>query len=221
MTYRKTPGGLEYELVRKDIKNIYLRIREGRICISAGRKYRIADIETFIDSKRAWILSRLGNTEVVLPDEMKLLGNRYSIRTVMAEKESIGPGKDGEIVICLTGRSKEDAKERLIAEYKQKAAEYFFYRAVCGALPLFEEYRIPMPEIQVKDIRSAWGKCAYTKGKVIFALMLIEKPYRLIEYVAVHELAHFIYHDHQKAFHALMTKVMPDYKERRKALKNS
>jgi predicted metal-dependent hydrolase len=36
--------------------------------------------------------------------------------------------------------------------------------------------------------------------------------------VVMHEFTHFIQPDHSTAFHALMTTLMPDWKERKKRL---
>lgn len=43
-------------------------------------------------------------------------------------------------------------------------------------------------------------------------------PKEAIEYVVVHEFAHFAHPDHSRAFWALVAEIMPDYKERKKLL---
>ena len=40
-------------------------------------------------------------------------------------------------------------------------------------------------------------------------------PKRLLEYVVAHELCHFRYHDHSREFWRLLSRVMPDYGQRR------
>ena len=47
---------------------------------------------------------------------------------------------------------------------------------------------------------------------------LIETPVCCIEYVVMHEFCHFIHPDHSRAFHALMTGMMPDWKQRKQLL---
>ena len=41
-----------------------------------------------------------------------------------------------------------------------------------------------------------------------------------VDYVVVHELAHIRYKNHKKEFYALIEAYMPDYKQRRRLLKN-
>jgi predicted metal-dependent hydrolase len=49
--------------------------------------------------------------------------------------------------------------------------------------------------------------------------MLIAAPRPAIEYVVVHELAHFVHQNHSKEFYGLVRSILPDYKERKKMLK--
>jgi len=43
-------------------------------------------------------------------------------------------------------------------------------------------------------------------------------PRQLIDYVIVHELCHLIDHNHGSRFYALMSKIMPDWEEKRESL---
>lgn len=56
------------------------------------------------------------------------------------------------------------------------------------------------------------------KHKITFNSLLLEKPLESIEYVVVHEFAHFIHPDHSKAFYAFVGQILPDWKERREKL---
>lgn len=46
-------------------------------------------------------------------------------------------------------------------------------------------------------------------------------PMECTEYIMVHELAHLVQADHSPAFHAVVTEVMPDWKERKKRLREA
>jgi predicted metal-dependent hydrolase len=48
----------------------------------------------------------------------------------------------------------------------------------------------------------------------------MEAPERCIEYILLHELCHLIHANHSARFHALVTKLMPDWKERKALLEN-
>ena len=86
--------------------------------------------------------------------------------------------------------------------------------------PLFRQYigNTP-PEIKVKSLRATWGIC-HTRDKYIsLSKRLYLKPVEAVEYVILHEYAHFVHHNHQKEFYSLIESIMPDYKSRKKLLK--
>jgi hypothetical protein len=52
-----------------------------------------------------------------------------------------------------------------------------------------------------------------------FSWRLLMTPIDVIDYVVIHELAHIVHHNHSKRFWSLVEKWMPDYRERRKKLR--
>jgi predicted metal-dependent hydrolase len=84
--------------------------------------------------------------------------------------------------------------------------------------PLVKEAGVPYPVLKVRTMKSRWGSCLYRKGVVTLNAALAACPEELQDYVALHELCHFLHPDHSPAFHAAMTARMPDWKERRKKL---
>ena len=55
---------------------------------------------------------------------------------------------------------------------------------------------------------------------VTLNLELIKRDISYLDYVIVHELSHFKYHNHQSDFWTLVGKYYPKYKEARKMLKD-
>ena len=56
--------GIEYELLRKDVKYINLRVnKQGRVVVSAGKKVPFSVIEEFVQSKSIWIITHLAEME--------------------------------------------------------------------------------------------------------------------------------------------------------------
>lgn len=72
--------------------------------------------------------------------------------------------------------------------------------------------------ITVRDQKTRWGSCS-SKGNLNFNYRLAYMPSAILDYVVVHELAHLRHMDHSKEFWALVGVYLPDYKERRKWLK--
>lgn len=94
-----------------------------------------------------------------------------------------------------------------------------FTRVSDEIFPLFQDVlKGKKPLIIVKNSKSRWGVCYPQKNTLIFSTMLAAKPMEAIEYVILHEYVHFLHPDHQAGFHAEMTRLMPDYRQRRKLL---
>ena len=71
----------------------------------------------------------------------------------------------------------------------------------------------------MRAMRSCWGNCRPERAVVTFNALLAAVPEEDIEYVAAHELTHFLHADHSPAFYAALGRVIPDWKARRAALR--
>ena len=74
------------------------------------------------------------------------------------------------------------------------------------------------PVLKVRQMKTRWGVCVPAKREITFSLRLAEKPRAAVEYVVLHEYAHFVRADHSPAFWAVVARYMPDYKARRRLL---
>ncbi len=75
------------------------------------------------------------------------------------------------------------------------------------------------PIIKVRDMKTRWGVCKPAANQITLNLRLAQKPIQAIQYVILHEYAHFFVMGHGKDFWEVVQKYMPDYKERKKLLK--
>lgn len=72
--------------------------------------------------------------------------------------------------------------------------------------------------VRIRDNTSTWGTCS-KYNDITISLRLLFMPQELLEYVMVHELAHTKVRGHGKRFWSHVASALPDYKERRKALR--
>ena len=73
--------------------------------------------------------------------------------------------------------------------------------------------------IRIRTMKTRWGSCNYRKGTLNFNLCLIDQPMECVEYVVMHEFAHFVHPNHSAAYHSLMSALMPDWKQRKARLR--
>ena len=91
--------------------------------------------------------------------------------------------------------------------------------AVVRVYPLVAPDGCPLPQVKLRKMRSQWGNCHYQQGYITLNTALARCPEPLRDYVALHELVHFLHHDHGTGFYAAMDARMPDWRARRQELK--
>lgn len=71
--------------------------------------------------------------------------------------------------------------------------------------------------VQFRAMYRKWGSCS-SRGNITLNTALCNLAPDLAEYVVLHELVHLRVFNHGKAFKALMTEHMPDWRERERRL---
>lgn len=107
--------------------------------------------------------------------------------------------------------------QKVIEEYlKYLLMDYLKERII---FYLKHDFDLDMPTIEIKKYKGRWGSCFYREHKATFNLSLIHLDPKLIDYVIIHELTHFLQANHSPLFYQEIEKRMPDYKKRIRALK--
>lgn len=78
-------------------------------------------------------------------------------------------------------------------------------------------YNFSIKQVRIKRQKSRWGSCS-EKGNLNFNFKIVLLPSHLADYIIVHELCHLGEFNHSRNFWNLVSKTIPDYKERRKEL---
>jgi predicted metal-dependent hydrolase len=220
---------IPYQLSYTDRQTLAIHVHPDLcVTVEAPLGSKLPEIEKRLHKKAAWILRQQRNfrrysfeippRQYVSGETHRYLGQQYRLKVVQSEdgKESVHIDREQITVITREKENQERVKKLLIDWYRQHAYKIFTERLEAWA-PRFERYGIQHPKVYVRQMRSQWGSCT-AKGKMNLSLKLVMVPRQFIDYVIVHELCHLIEQNHSTAFYALMSKIMPDWEEKRESL---
>ena len=220
---------IEYDLQRKDVKNINLRIKADRtIFLSANPCVSQEVIEEFIESKSEYILKALAHYEELAKyapkpkqyvdgETFRVLGHDRRLKVIEGKRNKV---EYDESYITLTVKNPSDIiqKKKLIDRWLMSICKDTI-QSLCDAIyPKFQKYGITYPTIRYRTMVSRWGSCQPKRCVLTFNYALVEAPISCIEYVVVHELTHFLQPNHSKKFYQQLAMFMPDWEERKKIL---
>lgn len=221
---------ISYVLTRKQVKYINLRIKSnGEVAVSAHRRVPATYVDKFVESKAPFILEALERVEKRREETgdrphnyetgeiFRLLGRDYTLVVEEAGLEEIFFRGDS-LVLRTKWPDHYPHKKNMMEKWMRFFTRKIFSEIIDWAYPQFVPHGAPYPVWTVRSMTSRWGSCQPQTGKITLNSKLIFYPKEAIEYVVVHEFAHFAHPDHSKAFWALVAEIMPDYKERKKLL---
>ncbi len=97
-----------------------------------------------------------------------------------------------------------------------------FARADAKIWPLFRQaLGGRKPDIRMRPMETRWGVCSPAQYRITLSTWLALEPMEAVEYVLLHEYAHFFHPSHQAQFWALVESLMPDWKRRRQMLRHT
>lgn len=114
--------------------------------------------------------------------------------------------KEADTVPPLSGTDR--ARYRKLAKdiFSQKTAHYAKLMGVTYG------------KITIREQKTRWGSCS-SAGNLNYNWRLIFAPEEVVDYIVVHELAHRKEMNHSKAFYAVVSSILPDYKKQQRWLK--
>ena len=221
---------IKFYLIRNEIKNINLKVdMNNNITVSIPMKMSLDIAKNIIKDKFNWIKKqqeyyntfrdKKENITFENGETVYLLGKQYKMKVISDTLNNIViNNKYIELYIKEKYIQNKDYIRKIYEKWLRKYALDILEELVIKYQKLLNKYNIKLPKIEIRQMKSRWGSCVIDSNKLIFNLSLIKAPICCIEYVALHEMAHFKYANHSKEFYNFITIFMPDWKERKKIL---
>ena len=195
-------------IIKKNNKNTYIRIRNNEIYITTNYFVSKSYIKQLLDNNYNTIKKMIEkeNKKIEKNNNFYFLGKKYDVIYVNYNDIEIS---DDKIFV---------KSEEYLNKWLKKQIEVIFKERLDYIYNLYVE-KIPYPKLKIRKMKTRWGVCNRSNNTVTLNSELIKYGYEQIDYVIVHELSHFIHFDHSKNFWFQVSKYCKNYKEIRKSLK--
>lgn len=214
---------INYELIRSNRKSIGITIeRDAQVVVNAPIDLDEQTIEKHIYKKRFWIWEKLAikneaqenivQKQFVSGESFSYLGRNYRLQIVDDNSEL--KLKNGWFI--LGTKKQKKAKEIFKAWYgehlKTKIAQRL--KMIC------EKSNIIQPDFRIMELGFRWGSCT-KEGILNFNYKIAMAPIGVIDYIIIHELVHLKIHTHNEKFWKEVSRMMPNYLEKKEWLKQN
>jgi predicted metal-dependent hydrolase len=197
------------------------------VSVSAPQNSSVDKILRKVQKRAPWIIKQINYFESFMPTEPPkkyisgethyYYGRQYRLKVIKANRQEVK--LKGKYIYVFSRRpdSRHRTKRLLYEWYRQRAVRMF--AVIAGRChEKMEKYGIKLPVIDVKIMKSRWGSCVYSKGRIGLNTELIKAPSHCIEYVIVHEMCHLKYPNHTKNFYSFLSLVLPEWQKRKARL---
>jgi len=222
-----TVAGLEVAVVRKRIKNMYIKVdpTDGSVRVSAPLRMPRETIVREIERRAGWIDRRRDG----------VLRARSAPRAFVSGETHWFKGESYRLnVVEHGGRTGVRIREPDVLELRvrpgaptarrQAVLEDWYRRHLREAIPdLVRRWEpvmnVNVAEWRIKRMKTRWGTCNPRARRIWLNLELARKPPECLEYVVVHEMVHLLERGHNSRFYAYMDRFLPAWREARSVLR--
>jgi predicted metal-dependent hydrolase len=219
----RTYKDIEYSLYRSTRKTASILVeRDGSVSIYAPSCLEDQLIEETIEKKRYWIYKQLAEWEELnLPrrkrefvdgESFPYLGRNYRLKLV--QNQEIPLLLKGGFFLLNENVLDREPKDAFKTFYREKGQSLLSER-----VDLYKDsVGVEVSQMRIMELQYRWASCSEL-GNLNFHWKCMMAPLKIIDYLVVHELAHLIHPNHGEQYWKEISKVIPDYLERKNWLR--
>lgn len=205
---------------RRGLRNIRITIEhDGSVRLSIPWYVPKSAGLNYLRNKKKWIKEHQAGISRGWEDGQRLTESYILKINQHSGSRALSVTEPGVLTVSLP-ESMGETKRQIALD--KKITEFLRAECVKGIVPRLhaaaEEGSFKVKEVKVKKLKSRWGSCSHEKV-IVLNLSLARLPEKLSEYVIYHELAHTKHLNHGKDFWQEVALWVPDYRERRKSLR--
>lgn len=220
MVRQLTLGDVTVDVVFKAIKNVHLSVYPptGRVRISAPERMNIETIRAFASTKIAWIRRQQGKQlaqeretprEFIERESHYLWGRRYLLHIVEADQNLGVTADHRNMVLRVKPDWDETRRQQAVEEWYRETLRVEAWECIRRWQPLLG---VEVKQLFIQRMRTKWGSAQPANRNIRLNTELARKPKSCVDYIVLHEMAHFLVPNHGPHFVAIMDRHMPGWK---------
>ncbi len=218
---------LDYTLKRsKRRTTVAIKVSDQKLIVYAPVYVSQQEIEAWLFTKQDWIYKQISKQAGFMQSRqrplrsatIKLFGQAISISFATGSKSYWQQDTPAQLTLTISTRVKHQEANylALLEQFLFEKLNHYIKRRIDDYCRLMSE-RLPT-KLKIQHYKRCWGSCN-KRRELTFNLHLACAPTWVIDYVIVHELAHFQHLDHSAKFWQHVKQFYPNYKNAEQWLK--
>lgn len=207
---------MQYKVIKSRRRTLSLEVAGDSVVVRAPVLVPNFVIERFVRDKSRWIEKHLRkiDSDSALPKDKIMIGGKI-VDLVFDPSIKVSKLEEQKLIITSTldAPRYREVKIRQYLQHLTQAKVDLYISKYADQFGNNFKYK-------VRAYKSRWGSCS-PRNELTFNLKLAMVADEVVEYVVVHELCHTRVRDHSKNFWEQVLKFIPDYKNRRKWLRDN
>lgn len=219
-------GDVLVALTRKDVKHVHLTVHPptGRVTLVAPPGTRTEVARAYAISKLGWIRNqriqlaaqaREAPRQFVARESHHVWGRRYLLSIAEVDDKPAVKLSHRRLALQIRPGSSNARRAEVMHEWHKA----LLHSVVPGLIAKWEgKLGVRVAGYFLQRMKTKWGSCNPGKHHIRLNTELVKKPKDLLEYVAVHEMAHLLEPSHNDRFVAILDRHWPQWRESRAEL---
>jgi hypothetical protein len=204
-----------------------IRVSPNGIEVVIPRGGKAESASEFLQKNEKWVLEQLEFVErssgifrsQSRPRSLLVRGEERTVR-VVAEKTTRSYGlihEEGDEVIVRVPTGKPDVAAKAIELWLRRLARTDLQAALASRA---RQMKLKFGRVFIMNQRTRWGGCS-SRHNLSFSWRLIMAPPKVLDYLAVHELAHLVEPKHSTRFWLTVRSFCPDFEAHKNWLRDN
>lgn len=216
---------LAYRVDRRARRTLSIEVQaDGSVLAVAPLDASEEEIRRRIEKRGAWIVRQQRDLAILPPplaprryvsgETHRYLGRQHRLRVLTGDTEGVRVTR-GELLVTVRT---PDRAEVVLTRWLRRRAEAVLQERMQVCTEHAAGFGVQHDgTFRLRSMTTRWGSCTRA-GTLTFNPHLIHAPKDCIDYVLLHELCHTREFGHSRAYYALLSRVLPDWKTRRARL---